>query len=271
MWCHVVAVSILLTASAFHRESYHTSLNRSRITFPLYARNVPITGITVKLAVDSQGGVAEQAKTCASERFTSPTSLDMVHRLRRDSDGVLVGKGTVLADNPSLTVRRVVTNSQPVRIVLDTHLSLPTHNYAIFNDGLATLVYHADGLKETAVERYATDQTICIGVPLEDGCLSVRAIVEDLHLHRHLRHVMVEGGPTIVRSFLDHDLVDRIILVQARQVTFQEPLPSGITESLLSDHNFVCLGNVNSGDGDIYQCWSRSNLPWPTENVASWP
>jgi riboflavin biosynthesis pyrimidine reductase len=151
-------------------------------------------------------GVAERAAV-TSERFTSSGSLDMVHRLRRDSDGVLVGRTTVQNDNPSLTVRRVAlvaptesSNSstsmdaaewqqqprqreqqQPWRIVLDTHLLLHTPDYTIFNDGLATLVYHANTVDENACKNYESEHIICVGVPqLTDGRLSLPAIVEDL-------------------------------------------------------------------------------------------
>mmetsp|Transcript_16695 Transcript_16695/g.34285 ORF Transcript_16695/g.34285 Transcript_16695/m.34285 type:complete len:189 (-) Transcript_16695:1948-2514(-) len=64
------------------------------------------TGITLKIAFDSQGGVADLSSE-KSERFTCGESLDMVHRLRRVSDAVLVGRSTVEIDDCTLTVRRV--------------------------------------------------------------------------------------------------------------------------------------------------------------------
>ena len=79
-------------------------------------------GITIKIALDRNGNVAPKLKKKKrlqitntdhnnknnnNERFTSSESLTMVHRLRRDSDAVLVGRGTVQVDDPSLTVRRV--------------------------------------------------------------------------------------------------------------------------------------------------------------------
>ncbi|KAL7576279.1 hypothetical protein ACA910_018104 [Epithemia clementina (nom. ined.)] len=139
-----------------------------------------VIGVTLKIAVDANGGVAE-LDSQESERFTSPASLDMVHRLRRESDAVLVGRGTVQADNPSLIVRRVPprttiennncdhdshdhdddnsthalnggngrrTPIQPLRVVLDPTLSLPMEQFAnektyqIFDDGYRTVVYH---------------------------------------------------------------------------------------------------------------------------------
>ena len=61
--------------------------------------------VTLKIALDRNGAVDDLGDK--AERFTSPASLDAVHRLRRHCDAVLVGASTVIRDDPSLTVRRV--------------------------------------------------------------------------------------------------------------------------------------------------------------------
>lgn len=286
----------IISASAFTTiPLYHAPYQSYPYSLSILFAEKP-SGITLKIAVDSQWGVAERA-AATSERFTSSASLDMVHRLRRDSDGVLVGKTTVQNDNPSLTVRRVAlvanpveTNpkststttsedaaeqqprQQPWRIVLDTHLSLHTPDYTIFNDGLATLVYHAETVDEDTVKNYESDNVICVGVPqLQDGRLSLPAIVKDLQSKRNFSHIMVEGGPTVALAFLNEKLIDRVVLVQALDVTFQDPYPSGMSEETFSQCGLECLGLVESGDGDVLQCWSRPNLPWPTEHLNDWP
>lgn len=125
----------------------HPQLNKT-------TNNVAVGGVTLKMAFDSSPvwGVADLSET-KSERFTSPSSLDLVHRLRRVSDCVLVGKGTVERDNCTLTVRRVPLTEErpyhPIRVVLDPALTLWNNGsstseqgkYEIFHDGLATLVY----------------------------------------------------------------------------------------------------------------------------------
>mmetsp|Transcript_39963 Transcript_39963/g.43324 ORF Transcript_39963/g.43324 Transcript_39963/m.43324 type:complete len:145 (-) Transcript_39963:98-532(-) len=70
---------------------------------------VPTTGVTLKIAFDSQNSVANLSSE-KSQRFTCPESLDMVHRLRRVSDAILVGRSTVEIDDCTLTVRRVQLN-----------------------------------------------------------------------------------------------------------------------------------------------------------------
>jgi hypothetical protein len=116
----------------------------------LNKRNVNVTGVTLKMAFDQNWAVADDAAV-TSKRFTSPSSLDLVHVLRRASDAVLVGKSTVQRDNCTLTVRRVPLfhqKQQPVRVVIDPNLSLLlpddddiNKKYALFQDGLETIVY----------------------------------------------------------------------------------------------------------------------------------
>ena len=121
---------------------------------------VSVTGVTLKLAIDSSPacwGIADLSAT-KSERFTSPQSLDLVHRLRSVSDCVLVGRGTVAADDCTLTVRRgyettvleATGREQPTRVVLDSHLGLIRDHvdkscdtsYRLFDDGLPVILYH---------------------------------------------------------------------------------------------------------------------------------
>lgn len=231
-------------------------------------------GITLKIALDRKWGVADKSAE-KSERFTSPDSLDMVHRLRRCSGGVLIGKVTVADDNPSLTVRRFTLDDdeeQPVRIILDSQLSLNPKEYTIFNDGLATIVYHDSAIDDSKVQTYSTDQTQCVGVPLDDdGRLDLGSVVEDLMSKQGMTHVMVEGGPAVARGFLQQNLVDRAIVVIATEVEFIDPYPSGMTEESLSKGGLECLGQVTSGDGDVLHCWSRPNVAWPSDELKDWP
>ena len=133
------------------------------------AAAVAVTGVTLKLAIDSSPacwGIADQSTSSSattqkeSKRFTSPQSLDMVHRLRSVSDCVLVGRGTVAADDCTLTVRRgceykggTVGREQPARVVLDSNLGLLRDHvdgrcdakYRLFEDGFPVIIYHLGG------------------------------------------------------------------------------------------------------------------------------
>lgn len=244
-----------------------------------------VQGITLKIAVDSQGGVADLSAS-KSDRFTSPASLDRVHRLRRDAQAVLIGKGTVEFDNPSLTIRRNVPppTQPPLRVVLDSRLSLLIDRvedgrmYQLFEDGLPTLVYHAmDDMDEESLNLLESVTLVKVPFMAKEATtyssgprLDVTAVWEDLQSQRGVSHLMLEGGPATALSFLQAGLVDRAILVKAKGVTFREPVASGITPEVLQNANLECIGTFHE-EGDTTECWVRPGTAWPTCKLESWP
>ena len=103
------------------------------------ALTAPHVEITLKIAMDRNGAVDDLGDK--AERFTSPASLDAVHRLRRHCDAVLVGASTVARDDPSLTVRRVPLaprTAQPLRVVLGRAPA----DAGLLNDGLETCLLY---------------------------------------------------------------------------------------------------------------------------------
>jgi len=243
-----------------------------------------VNGVTLKMAFDSSSvwGVADLSET-KSERFTSPESLDMVHRLRRESSAVLVGRGTVEFDDCSLTVRRVKLGEgqeQPVRVILDPSLSLVGGDYAIFNDGLRTIIYYSIAAQNQDVSFPSIPSSSeCVTfvplTPLIDAknndkilSLSPSQIIQDLSA-RGLTHIMVEGGPATARVFLNAGLVDRAILVRA-PVEFQIPVPALMNKDTMKSAGLNMIGTTEMG-GDVVEYWTREGLEWPTDNLSSWP
>ena len=223
--------------------------------------------VTLKMAFDRSWGVADLSDE-KSERFTSPGSLDLVHRLRRCSDAVLVGRRTVERDDCSLTVRRVPSQTQPVRVVVDPRLTLfrqVENPYQLLQDGLETIVYCADG----TMSDFSWNEAITIAPLAEkDGRLSAKDIVQDLK-ERGIHNIMVEGGPATARCFLNEKMVDRAILIRA-PLNFKTPLPSHITTQTIKDAGLQFLGS-SPCDGDTVEYWSRPDLPWPTDKLMDWP
>jgi riboflavin-specific deaminase-like protein len=208
----------------------------------------------------------------------------MVHRLRRDSDAVLIGKTTVVADNPSLTVRRVPplkrngTEIQPLRVVLDSHLELLVSSekqekekvYHVFQDGYKTVVFY--DAAAVSPPDCLPSFVMCCPVPTDtDRKLSISAILDTLEKQFQVHEVMVEGGPATAQAFLRAGTVDRCILVRASTVRFVEPLASGITETDLQQAGLQKLGTSVSGGVDQLEYWSRPDLTWPTPELANWP
>ena len=231
-----------------------------------------MTGVTLKIALDQQGGVVDLSETKV-ERFTSPESLDMVHRLRVDCDAVLVGRNTVEVDDCTLTVRRVPLPShrkQPVRVIVDPKLTLLKHRkeYKIFTDGLPTLVYHAVDYPPSLTEKYP-NVTLCYSKPNKDtNQLDPKLLIQDLS-SRGIHHLMVEGGVATAKSFLQAGVVDRAIVVTA-PIKFQQPLLSNMNDEILQTSGLNLVASSMQGVDEV-EYWSRPNLQWPADPPCAWP
>jgi diaminohydroxyphosphoribosylaminopyrimidine deaminase/5-amino-6-(5-phosphoribosylamino)uracil reductase len=149
--------------------------------------------VTWKVAATLDGRVAAADGT--SRWVTGPAAREDVHRLRAEVDTMLVGVGTVLADDPSLTVRSPhgeLAGRQPLRVVADTRGRTPEG--ARVRDG-------------TAPSWVATAAEVGAG---PDGHLDLDALLGRL-FERGRRHVMLEGGPHLAGAFWRAGLVDRVV------------------------------------------------------------
>jgi riboflavin-specific deaminase-like protein len=229
-------------------------------------------GVTLKIAFDSQWGVTDLSSE-KSERFTCAESLDMVHRLRRCSDAVLVGRSTVEADDCTLTVRRVPLGDrqQPVRVILDPSRRLNLEKFAISQDGLKTLIVHAHpSFKQTTSEEF--EAVTFAGIPPgNDNKISAKDICEVLSKEHDIHHIMLEGGPNTARKFLDEGMVDRAIIVHT-SVSFKAPLPSHMSPSTFEDSGLVLVGSSKSGV-DRIDYYARPGEDWPSDPdpPSAWP
>ncbi|MGO4105142.1 bifunctional diaminohydroxyphosphoribosylaminopyrimidine deaminase/5-amino-6-(5-phosphoribosylamino)uracil reductase RibD [Leifsonia sp. YAF41] len=142
--------------------------------------------ITLKWASSLDGRAA--ADDGSSQWITGPDARADVHRRRAASDAIIVGTGTVLADDPSLTARDAageLLSEQPVPVVIGTR---PVPNSA-------------------ALHRHPH-------APLFFPTSDLNAVVRDLHA-RGIRHAFVEGGPTLASAFEAAGLVDRYLIYLA--------------------------------------------------------
>lgn len=153
--------------------------------------------ITVKIATTLNGKIAQPEHL--GRYITGPESKQFVHGLRLEHDAVLVGSGTVKADNPQLTVREV-PGRNPLRIVLDRRGSLEDQ-YTLFQDQAAsTIVYSmiASSLPEWVERRNWNG-----GLGDLLGDLGSREVVS----------VLVEAGPTLASQFICEGLFNELILM----------------------------------------------------------
>jgi diaminohydroxyphosphoribosylaminopyrimidine deaminase/5-amino-6-(5-phosphoribosylamino)uracil reductase len=150
--------------------------------------------VTWKFAATLDGRSAAADGT--SQWITSAPARTDVHTLRSTVDAIVVGVGTILADDPHLTVRDLRDGSlaikQPLRVVVDSHGRTP-----------------ADArVRDAAAQTWIATAAEVGADP--DGRVDLHALLAELYA-RGVRSVLLEGGPTLAGAFLAADLVDRVI------------------------------------------------------------
>ena len=141
--------------------------------------------------------------TGASQWISGREDIVHTHRLRALFDAVIIGAGTIRADNPQLTTREVEGPS-PVRVVLDTERRLDAR-YRVFNDGPTTLLCCA--ADAAGGDRVGTAEVVRLPRAAEGLDLgAMRAALADRGLHR----IFVEGGGVTVSRFLTAGALDRL-------------------------------------------------------------
>lgn len=131
-------------------------------------------------------------------------ALDHLHRIRAEVDAVVVGVGTVVADDPLLTVRRV-PGRNPARVVIDPHVRLPRDARVLNRDGARQLVICAADAPTPA----APDGAELVPLRRDGRMFHPRDIVEALG-RRGFRSILVEGGGRTISAFMDAGCIDRL-------------------------------------------------------------
>lgn len=139
-------------------------------------------------------------------------TLLLTHQLRAQHQAILVGIGTVLADDPRLTVR-LVEGTSPQPIILDSQLRLPL-DATLWQHIHAPLVFTAPDADPTKKQALQEKGAEVVSVAVVNGRLSLPAILTHL-AQRGVHSLMVEGGATVLTSFLQARLVDKVVLTIA--------------------------------------------------------
>ncbi|MGH6734476.1 MAG: bifunctional diaminohydroxyphosphoribosylaminopyrimidine deaminase/5-amino-6-(5-phosphoribosylamino)uracil reductase RibD [Methyloceanibacter sp.] len=169
--------------------------------------------VTLKLAVGADGLVPQGQGQPVW--ITGPDARAHGHLLRSRSDAILVGRGTILSDDPSLTCRLPgMSCRSPIRVVLDRRLRTPPEA-KLFDDMMVPVwLICAEGENLANAEPLQERGAEIVPVPVDDhGLIEVRDALETLAA-RGITRVLVEGGPSVARAFLDADLVDEAVIYQ---------------------------------------------------------
>jgi riboflavin-specific deaminase-like protein len=167
---------------------------------PLVVRPTLVIG---QLAQSLDGRIATE--TGASHYVSGPEDIERLHRLRAIVDAVVVGAGTVSADDPRLTVREA-EGENPVRVVIDPEARLDPQR-RVFLDGEARTVLVRRAPPDMTRARSLGDE---VAVPSRgEGLLDLAELLEALRA-QGLRRILVEGGGITVSRFLEAGLLDRL-------------------------------------------------------------
>ncbi len=165
--------------------------------------------VTYKYAATLDGRIAAADGT--SQWITSQAARADVHRLRAESDAVLVGAGTARADNPHLAARAFGEApqdavSQPLRVVVDSSATAVKPGARVLDAAAPTLV----AVAADADAAHLAGLCEVVRLPRTPAGLDVPALLDALHT-RGIRSVLLEGGPRLAGSFVAAGAVDRVI------------------------------------------------------------
>lgn len=176
--------------------------------------------VRVKLAMSLDGRTAMASGE--SKWITGAAAREDVQRLRALSSAIVTGVGTVLADDPALTVRPDSWRDliypegavrQPVRVVLDRQLRTPVTAKMLGEAGQTVLVCTADPDAETAAALAAENAEV-VHLPASGSGVDLRALLDELG-RRECNEVLVEAGPTLAAAFVSEGLCDELVVYMA--------------------------------------------------------
>jgi diaminohydroxyphosphoribosylaminopyrimidine deaminase/5-amino-6-(5-phosphoribosylamino)uracil reductase len=198
-----VAAGVLEDEAIRVNEGFITRLTRGR---PM--------GI-LKLAMSIDGRIA--AAGGDSRWISSPASRDLVHRWRRQCDAVIVGAGTVIADNPRLTCR-IAGGRDPVRVVVDARLRTPP-TARVYRGGSSapSIVVTTVANLSRARRRYERSGVEVLAAPTRDGRIDLNLLMRSFGRRGWCR-VLIEGGANLAGSALGAGIVDRVAFFVAPKI-----------------------------------------------------
>lgn len=164
--------------------------------------------VALKTAMTLDGKIA--AGSGDSRWITGPEARQYVHQLRNTYDAIMVGIGTVLADNPQLNTRLDESQGRdPIRIIIDNQLDLPLNSIiARSSREQPSLVFCGNQIDEDKASELTRLGVEIIKTELENGLVPVQQVLTIL-AQREITSILVEGGAELNASLIEKGLVDK--------------------------------------------------------------
>ncbi len=180
--------------------------------------------VLLKGAISLDGRLAAQDYT--SQWITGPKARADAHRLRAESQAILVGSGTAIADSPALTVRHgALPPKPPLRILLDRRGRTPPSG-PLFDQTLApTLIFTSTETEHSIIDRWLATGVQVEQIPTEQqDSLSLREVLKSLH-QRQVVQLLVEGGATLFSAFVQQQLAQQLTICLGPCLLGEKGLP----------------------------------------------
>lgn len=206
---HLLELGPLDPGQRDNAHSAHADALRQRAEDHFQHQGRPFVTLTYAQSLD--GSIA--TSDCQPLSLSGEEALQFTHQLRASHDAILVGIGTILSDNPQLTVRHS-SGPNPTPVVLDTDLRFPTDARLLSGDGPRPIIAANQSAPEDRKRELEAYDATVLRLACDDEGICLDPLLDAL-AERNLHSVMVEGGTTVLTSFLRQRLVDRIILTIA--------------------------------------------------------
>jgi len=205
------------------------------------------------VAASLDGKIA--SPTGDSRWITNERSRRFVHRLRWAVDAVLVGVGTVLADDPHLTPRIPERGEKnPLRVILDTNLRTPLGSQVVRSVAEApTLIATGPQPDRRQVAEFQERGVEVLALPIEEGRVSPSGLLRELG-SRQITSLLVEGGAEVHGSFFRAGLVDKVYFFYAPKIIGGRdavPLVGGRGVAVVGESLALSRLRVRRFEGDI--------------------
>lgn len=214
--------------------------------------------LRLKLASSLDGRIATAKGE--SQWITGDLARRAVHIMRGRHDAVMVGVGTILADDPDLTCRiDGMRTTSLVRIVVDSHLRTPMLSRLVQTANQHPLwILHHDGVDPARCKALSQVGVKLIGLPATKAGIDLKQAMEQLAAHG-LTRILVEGGGTLAAGLLQADLVDRLAWFHAPGILGGDGFPAvaGLgVETLLQIPRFAPVSACRLG-ADMLSHYTR--------------
>lgn len=211
--------------------------------------------IVLKVAQSIDGKIA--LKDFSSKWITGTESRKKVHKLRAEIQSILVGRNTVMRDNPSLNVREV-KGKNPVRIIFDSNFSL-TGKYKIYNDlsNQESIICHNEEHNSKFINQKYPELKFIPSKTDKNGKLDLKDTLKKIG-ESGISSVLIEGGAEIFSSFVKQELADELHVFTAPKIIGQgiDSFRNINIKSLDLSYNFKLHSIERSGD-DIHSVYTK--------------